>query len=134
MLLAITIDFPSMDSILPVAAWAAVVVGAFLWLHEEITPRKVVSMFESENSLSLRLILAAVVTAFTLCMQSVGRLSTELVEINYVYAGTLLGLGVAKVISKAFAERKPGAQVNAKNATIESQNTTVTQSGPTGHE
>lgn len=88
------------------------------WLRQELTPKKFITLFESENSLSLRLVLAAMVVVFTLLMQAADRLDTMKVEANYTFAGLLLGLGVAKLVGKAFAERPGDTTVKTKNTNI----------------
>lgn len=98
---------------------------AFLWLRKELTPAKALSLFESEGVLSMRLVLAFAVVVFTLCMQAKGRLTTMMVEANYTLAGILLGLGVGKVVGKAFASRAPDTTVNAKKADVHGEKITV---------
>lgn len=105
-------------------AGALVFVAAWLFMRRELTPARVLSLFESENSLSIRLVLATVVVLFTLFMQAAGRLDTLKVEANYTFAGLLLGLGVAKLVGKAFAERPPETKIQSKNTNLTAENVT----------
>lgn len=95
------------------------------WLRKELTPSRFMTLFESENSLSLRLVLAAAVVVFTLLMQAAGRLNSLEVEANYTFAGLLLGLGVAKLVGKAFAERAPETTVVSKKTDIKTEAVSV---------
>lgn len=90
---------------LPFLAWGVFVGLAWYWLREVITPRWVAQLFESEGVPSSRLALAWVVVLFTLCMQAAGRLSQPAIDANLFFAGTLLGLGVAKVAASRFAPK-----------------------------
>ncbi len=103
--------------------FACFVLGCF-YFRKELSAAKVLGLFESENSLSLRLVLAAVVVVFTLFMQAAGRLNTLQIEANYTFAGLLLGLGIAKLVGKAFAERAPETKIESKKTTITGENVT----------
>jgi hypothetical protein len=100
--------------------WLALGLLFWLWIKRSLTPTRFLTIFESEGVLSVRLILATVVVLFTLCMQASERLSAALVEANYFLAGTLLGLGTAKVVGKAFAKRpsEPPATITTKKAEV----------------
>lgn len=77
------------------------------WLRGALSPRWVLSLFESEGVPSIRLVLAFVVVVYTLCMQQAGRLAQGAIDANYLLAAALLGLGTAKLIAKAYAQRPP---------------------------
>jgi hypothetical protein len=97
-----------------VALWGLLLGFACWWLRGTLTPAKFLSLFESEGVLSIRLVLAAVVVVFTLCMEAGGRLALAMVEANFFLAGTLLGLGTAKLVGKAFASRPPSPPTQIK--------------------
>lgn len=91
--------------VLPYLAWGAFIGALWLWLRAAITPRWVAQLVESEGVPSSRLALAWVVVIFTLCMEAAGRLSEAAIDANLFFAGTLLGLGVAKVAASRFAPK-----------------------------
>lgn len=62
-------------------------------------------LFESEGKPSIRLALAAIVVIFTLCMEAADRLPVAVIDANLFFAGTLLGLGTAKILGTRFANR-----------------------------
>ncbi|RFP63483.1 hypothetical protein D0N36_19275 [Hymenobacter lapidiphilus] len=103
---------------------AVFVVMAF-WLRRELTAKRFLTLFESENSLSLRLVLAAAVVVFTLLMQAAGRLNVPATEVNYTFAALLLGLGIAKLVGKAFAERPADTTVVSKKTDIKAESVNV---------
>jgi hypothetical protein len=96
---------PLLLAMLPFLGWGFALGVAFVWLRTALTPRWVLGLFESEGEPSVRLVLAPVIVIYTLCMQSAGRLSEGMVQANYLMAGTLLGLGTAKLVGKAWAGR-----------------------------
>ena len=103
-----------------VALWGLLLGCSFWWLRGALTPRWFLSLFESEGVPSIRLVLAAVVVIFTLCMQAAGRLALAVIEANFFLAGTLLGLGTAKLVGKAFAARPPTpTNINAPKANVD---------------
>jgi hypothetical protein len=113
--------------------WLLLGVSFSCWLKGTLTPERFLSIFESEGVLSIRLILAAIVVIFTLCMQAADRLAVALVEANYFLAGTLLGLGTAKVVGKAFARRPPDPPAQIENKVKVGDNATF-QTPPPGPE
>lgn len=106
--------------ILPFAGWGLVCGLAWAWLRHTITPAWVRQLFESEGEASVRLVLAPIIVIYTLLMQAAGRISDHSVEANYFLAATLLGLGTAKLVGKAFAGRPP-VQVTAKKAEVSAE-------------
>ncbi len=90
---------------LPFVSWGFFIGLAWYWLREAITPRWVAQLVESEGVPSTRLALAWVVVLFTLCMEAADRLPPAVIDANLVFAGTLLGLGVAKVAASRFAPK-----------------------------
>jgi hypothetical protein len=111
---------PLLLAMLPFLGWGFALGVAFVWLRTALTPRWVLGLFESEGEPSVRLVLAPVIVIYTLCMQSAGRLSEGMVQANYLMAGTLLGLGTAKLVGKAFAGRPaaPVAQIHTDKAKV----------------
>jgi hypothetical protein len=114
---------PLLLAVLPFAGWGFALGVLYIWLRPAITPAWVRQLFESEGEASVRLVLAPVVVIYTLCMQSAGRLSEGMVQANYLMADTLLGLGTAKLVGKAFAGRPaaPSVQVTAKKAEMSAE-------------
>ena len=114
---------PLLLVILPFAGWGLVLGLAWVWLRHTITPAWVRQLFESEGEASVRLVLAPVVIIYTLCMQAAGRMSDHSEEANYFLAATLLGLGTAKLVGKAFAAKPatPSVQVTAKKAEMSAE-------------
>lgn len=104
-----------------VALWGLLLGLSCWWLRGELTPRWFLSLFESEGVPSIRLVLAAVVVLFTLCMLAANRLSLGTTEALFFFAGTLLGLGTAKLVGKAFASRPPTppAQIKTDKANVD---------------
>lgn len=111
--------------LLPFAGWGLVCGLAWVWLRHTITPAWVRQLFESEGEASVRLLLAPVIIIYTLLMQAAGRISDHSVEANYFLAGTMLGLGTAKAVGKAFAA-KPTAQIKANKAEVNADTANVT--------
>jgi hypothetical protein len=114
---------PLLLVVLPFLGWGFVLGVAFVWLRTALTARWVLGLFESEGEPSVRLVLAPVIVIYTLCMQSAGRLSEGVVQANYLMASTLLGLGTAKLVGKAWAGRPaaPPVQVTAKKAEMSAE-------------
>lgn len=90
---------------LPYLVWGFFIGFMWFWLRKAITPQWVAQLFESEGTPSTRLALAWVVVLFTLCMEAAGRLEPAVIDANLFFAGTLLGLGVAKVAAGRFAPK-----------------------------
>ena len=103
------------------ALWGLLLGLSWWWLRGELTPRWLLSLFESEGVPSIRLVLAALIVLFTLCMEAAARLALAVVEANFFLAGTLLGLGTAKIVGKAFAQRPPTppAQIKTEKAEVD---------------
>ena len=101
------------------ALWCLLALALWFWLRGTLTPAKFLELFESENVLSVRLVLAAAVVVVTLFMQAAGRLNGDMVSKNYTFAEILLGLGVVKVVASRFAARppEPPPTINAPKAT-----------------
>lgn len=106
---------PAVAAVLPYVAGALAAAAAWRWLRRDLTPRWLLSLVESEGVPSIRLLLAGAVVLFSLFMQAAGRLPLGVLEANYTFAAVLLGLGVTKVVAKAYANRPPEAptQINA---------------------
>ncbi|MBF9140865.1 hypothetical protein [Hymenobacter properus] len=104
--------------------WSLLAFLLWLWLRHELTPARFLTIWESENVLSIRLVLATAVVLFTLCMQGAARISDAMATTNYGFAAVLLGLGTAKVVGKAFASR-PATQINAPKSEIDAKNSTI---------
>lgn len=97
--------YPLLLQVLPFLAWGFFVGLVWWWLRAAITPSWVAQLVESEGTPSTRLALAWVVVLFTLCMEAAGRLEPAVIDANLFFAGTLLGLGVAKVAASRFAPK-----------------------------
>lgn len=129
---------PSLAFWLPVvryALWALLLALTAWWLRGTLTPLRFLTLFESESELSIRLVLAAAVVLFTLAMMAAGRLSAQLVEVNYTFAAVLLGLGTAKVVASRFAARPVGpaasTTVNTRKVEhVDAENLNVTSPPP----
>ncbi|MGI4870963.1 MAG: hypothetical protein ACRYFX_07275 [Janthinobacterium lividum] len=91
--------------LLPYVGWAVALLLLWLWLRRALTPAWVVQLLESERLPSVRLALASVVVVFTLSMEAAGRLAQAAIDANLIFAGTLLGLGVAKVTVSRFSPK-----------------------------
>lgn len=102
----------------PLLVWGGVAFMIYMLLRSELSPKRIVSLFESEGSLSIRLVLATVVVLYTLHMETKKDVNILLVEANLAFAATLLGLGAAKIVGKAFAERPPETTVNSKKTEL----------------
>lgn len=96
---------PLLAAGLPYLGYAFLGTLLFLWLRKALTPTWVLQLFESEGVPSTRLVLATIVILFTPFMEAAGRIGDGLVQANFILAGTLLGLGTAKLVGKAFAAR-----------------------------
>jgi hypothetical protein len=57
------------------ACWVVLVLGLRYWLRDELTPKRFLTIFESHNVLSSRLILAWVLAIFGMCMYAAGRMN-----------------------------------------------------------
>jgi hypothetical protein len=110
---------PILLVVLPFAGWGLVAGLAWVWLRHTITPGWVRQLFESEGEASVRLVLAPIIIIYTLLMQAAGRISDHSVEANYFLAATLLGLGTAKLVGKAFATRPPAPATEVKTETAQ---------------
>jgi hypothetical protein len=122
---------PLLAAIIPYLGGAFVAVLVVQWLRQALTPRWVLQLFESEGESSVRLVLATVVVVDTLFMQAANRLGEGMVQANYVLAGTLLGLGTAKVVGRAFANRPaaPAAQIKVEKAKVDMEGSTTVAQG-----
>jgi hypothetical protein len=104
---------------LPYLAWGFFIGAMWFWLRAAITPRWVAQLVESEGVPSTRLLLAWVVVLFTLCMEAAGRLEPAVIDANLFFAGTLLGLGVAKVAASRFAPKPKVDPTEQSKPTVE---------------
>jgi hypothetical protein len=84
-------------------------------------------LFESEGQPSIRLVLAAVVTLFSLCMLAASRLSDNQLETLLTFVGSLLLIGSARIAATAFANRPaaPATQIKADTAPVTADNVTL---------
>jgi hypothetical protein len=105
------------------ALWGMVSGVLFVWLRRAITPTWVRGLFESEKEPSIRLVLAAVVTVFALCMVAAGRINEMQLEALLAFVGSLLFIGSARLVGKAFAQRPaaPPAQIKANKAEVNAE-------------
>jgi len=106
--------------ILPYMGWGFALGLLYACLRDALTPKWILGLFESEGEPSVRLVLAPIVVIYTLCMQAAGRIGEGMVQANYILAGTLLGLGTAKLVGRAFANRPagPAPQIKANKAEV----------------
>ncbi|MDO7851407.1 hypothetical protein [Hymenobacter convexus] len=104
-----------------VLLWISIGGLTWLWLKGELTPKRFLTTFESEGVLSIRLMLAAVWSAFIMCMLAAGRLTVdEAVKLNAI-TELLLLYGTVKVLGSRFARRPadPAPQIHAKKASVD---------------
>ncbi|MDO7846491.1 hypothetical protein Q5H92_08990 [Hymenobacter sp. M29] len=103
-----------------VLLWISLGALVWLWLKGELTPKRFLTIFESESVLSIRLILAAVWSGFIMCMLAAGRLTVdEAVKLNAI-TELLLLYGTVKVLGSRFAKRPPdpAPTIQAKKADV----------------
>jgi hypothetical protein len=101
--------------------WISLGLFCWLWLKGELTPKRFLTIFESEKVLSIRLVLAAVWSVFIMCMLAAGRFTVEeAVRLNAI-TELLLLYGTAKVLGRAWAERPaaPAPTIKTKQADVD---------------
>lgn len=113
-----TIDLSVLSQFLPVLGWGFALGIVLFWLPKPWTLR----LFESEGVPSMRIALAAIVVVFTLCMEAADRLPVAVIEANLFFAGTLLGLGTAKILGSRFASRPAAPKAKAEEPANSSSN------------
>jgi hypothetical protein len=113
---------PHLPAVPPVLYWIAGLLLAWRWLRRELTPRRVLSIFETDGVLSARQLLAWVLAVFGMCMLAAGRLNVEGLSSLLGWVVGLFGIGG---IVKAAAAVKPAATVNAAQADVHTRNTTI---------
>ena len=105
--------------VLPVLAWAAGFLLLWLWLRHDLTPKKFLSIWETDGTLSSRQILAWVVAVFGMSMRAAGRLDNAGMEICFECSFILFGIGGA--VKLADKIKLPGTEVTAKKAEIKAE-------------
>lgn len=105
----------------PALGWLLAGGFLFFWLRHALTPLWVRGLFESEGEPSIRLVLAAAVTVFALCMVAANRLNEMQLADLFTFVGSLLLIGSARLAAKAFAQRppEPPAQIKAEKAQVD---------------
>ncbi|MBF9223005.1 hypothetical protein [Hymenobacter ruricola] len=101
--------------------WIALGLFGWLWLKGELTPKRFLTIVESEGGLSIRLILAAVWSGSIMCMLAAGRFTVdEAVKLNAI-TELLLLYGTVKVLGSRFARRPPPppATIQAQKADVD---------------
>jgi hypothetical protein len=107
-------------------AFAMIVIGLVV-LAKLFGVKWLMSLFESEDKPSLRLVMAGVVVVFALFMIAANRITDNQLEALLFFSGACFGFGTTKLIATRFAARPPvptatikadTAQVNADTATI----------------
>jgi hypothetical protein len=99
----------------------------WLWLRHELTPAKVLSIFETDGTLSARQILAWVLAFYGMLMRAAGRLDNDGMKMCFDCSFILFGIGGAvKVADKI----KPPTTISAKTVTAEVK-TDTTNIAPT---
>ena len=98
-------------ALLHLLAWVFLVLFLWLWLRKELTPKRFLSIWESDNVLSSRQILAWVLAIWALGMRSAGRIDNESFRYALESVWVLFGIGGAV---KAVEKYKPAPTVNAK--------------------
>ena len=105
------IDFPAIPvEALRTATILVLVVCAARWLRKDLTPRRLLSIFETNGVLSARQILAWIIALFGLFMRAADHLDNQGMEQCFEWATLLFGIGGAV---KAVAALKP-TTVNAE--------------------
>ncbi|HEX8658249.1 MAG TPA: hypothetical protein VF690_11960 [Hymenobacter sp.] len=115
--------------LLHLAAWAAVLFLLWLWLRKELTPKRFLSIFETDGTLSSRQILAWVIAIWALGMRSADRITDDTLRIALEAVMVLFGIGG---LVRAVDKYKPSTTVNA--GTKEGDVNLVTPPPPPGPE
>jgi hypothetical protein len=116
-----------LSTILEYLLWASLTVGGLLLLNYFAGRKWLLGLFESEGEPSIRLVLAAIVTVFALCMLAAGRLDDARLNTLCTFVGTLLLIGSARIVGKAWAARPPApdTQIKAETAPVTGENVNV---------
>lgn len=110
--------------------WLLVGVGAAFWLRKELTPARFLTIFQSEGVLSTRLILGFAVVAYCMTMDAAGHMANSRLETWLLFAGSLIGLGIAKVVGKAIAAT-PSTQIKSDSTKVEADKVVLTDTSTT---
>lgn len=100
----------------------------YWWLRSELTPRRVISIFETEGVLSARQILAWVLAIFTMCMLAAGRISPSQAESLLLIPLGLFGFGT---LPKVADKLKAPTTVNARQVKAQVETDSLTMNGAT---
>ena len=113
----VTVNLPSVPAgVLPVVAWALAGLLLWLWLRRELTPKRFLSIWETDGTLSSRQILAWVVACFGMFMRAGGQFDNEGMQVCFECSFILFGIGG---VVKAAGRLKPAANiVQAKKADV----------------
>jgi hypothetical protein len=111
--------------------WSALTFGSLLLLNYFAGRRWILALFESEGEPSIRLVLATVVTVFSLCMVAAGRLDDARLSTLLSFVGAALFIGSARIAAKAWAARPPApdTQIKAESAPVTGENVTIRNEG-----
>ena len=102
---------PYLLFLLHLLAWVFLLLLLWLWLRKELTPRRFLSIFETDGVLSARQVFAWVVGVWALAMRTAGRIDNETFRYALESVWVLFGIGG---LVKAVGAIKPGTTVNAK--------------------
>ncbi|RSK50132.1 hypothetical protein [Hymenobacter rigui] len=107
-----SINLPTLpDTFFLYAVRLLVALLLWLWLRKELTPKRVLSIWESEGVLSSRQILAWVVALFGLFMRAADRIDNDALSHCFECSFILFGIGGAVQLASKI---KPATTVNAK--------------------
>lgn len=97
--------------LLHLAAWVFLVLFLWLWLRRELTPKRFLSIFETEGVLSARQLLAWVIAIWAMGMRSANRIDNETFATALESTWVLFGIGG---IARAVEKYKPAPVVKAE--------------------
>ncbi|MET4106060.1 hypothetical protein [Hymenobacter sp. UYP22] len=119
---------PLPESMLTAAGWLALALLLWLWLRKELTPTKIISIWETDGCLSARQILAWVVVLYGLFMRAAGRIDNAALESCFECGFILFGIGGAVKLAERI---KPvTTTVNSKKTDIKTEAVKVENDSP----
>lgn len=92
--------------------WGAGIGLVWFWLRKELTPKRFLTIFETDGTLSARQLLAWILALYGMSMRAAGRLDNDGLDVCLQASFILFGIGGAVKVAERI---KPATQINAKN-------------------
>ncbi|OGX80850.1 hypothetical protein BEN47_06220 [Hymenobacter lapidarius] len=123
-----TIALPSLSfALLTALLWAGLAFLLWLWLRRELTPKRFLSIWESDGVLSTRLLLATVLSGFGMAMYAAGRMDDG--GLSQLLGWVTGMLAVGGVVKAAASLKSETTNVTTKTLNAEVSADTVNLNG-----